>query len=91
MGTHFGTFELGAKIRNAHKYDDTYDESFTPNDPTLIAAHPEWSSTFTDPDYYDKTYHIGPVTDYNKVQSYVNSNASLFTMSGGPGRQCQQL
>jgi len=25
LGTHFGTFELGAKIRNAHKFDDTYD------------------------------------------------------------------
>src|SRR5208337_3710049 len=35
--------------------------------------------------YYDKTYHIGPVTDYNKVEGYVYSNASAFTMDGGPG------
>ncbi|MGD0860988.1 MAG: TonB-dependent receptor [Terracidiphilus sp.] len=85
FGYHFGAFEFGAKIRNAHKFDDTYDETFKPNGTILVSAHPEWDSDFTDPNYYDKTYHVGPVTDYNKVESYVNSNASLFTLSGGPG------
>jgi TonB-dependent receptor len=85
MGSRYGTFEFGAKIRNAHKFDDTYDETFKPNGTTLISAHPEWDSNFTDPNYYDKTYHMGPVTDYSKVRTYVNTNASLFTMSGGPG------
>jgi TonB-dependent receptor len=28
MGTHYGTFELGAKIRNEHKFDDTYNEAY---------------------------------------------------------------
>ena len=33
LGTHFGTLEFGAKIRNAHKFDDTYDTYCTvPND-----------------------------------------------------------
>lgn len=85
FGRHFGTFEFGAKIRNAHKFDDTYDETFTPNGKTLVSTHPEWKSDFSDSNYYDKTYHLGPVTDYNKVQSYVNSNAALFSMDGGPG------
>ena len=85
IGNHFGTFELGAKIRNAHKFDDTYDETFKANGTILVAAHSEWDSDFTDPNYYDKTYHYGAVTDYNKVQSYVNGNASAFSLSGGPG------
>ena len=85
IGTRYGTVEFGAKIRNAHKFDDTYDETFAPNGKTLVSAHPEWDSDFTDPNYYDKTYHVGPVTDYNKVESYVYNNASLFTPSGGPG------
>jgi len=85
IGTRYGSFEFGGKIRNAHKFDDTYEETFTPNGTTLVSAHPEWDSTFTDPDYYDKSYHVGPVTDYSKVESYVNSNAGLFTPSGGPG------
>ncbi len=85
IGHRYGTFEFGGKIRNAHKFDDTYDESFKPGGTTLVSAHPEWNSDFTDPSYYDKTYHIGRVTDYNKVESYVNSNKGLFTQSGGPG------
>jgi TonB-dependent receptor len=85
MGLHFGTFEFGAKIRNAHKWDNTYDESFAPNSKMLVANHPEWNSDFTDANYYDKTYHMGPVTDYSKVRSYVYTNPTLFTMSGGPG------
>jgi TonB-dependent receptor len=85
MGTRYGTFELGGKIRNAHKFDDTYDETFTPTGATLISSHPEWASDFSDPNYYDKTYHMVPVTDYSKVRSYVESNPGLFTMSGGPG------
>jgi TonB-dependent receptor len=86
FGTHFGTFELGAKIRNAHKFDDTYDETFTPNAKTRVSAHPEWNSDFSDPSYYDKTYGgFGHVTDYAKVRSYVNSNLSAFSMDGGPG------
>ena len=85
VGSRFGTFEFGAKIRNAHKFDDTFDETFTPNGTVLVSAHPEWDSDFTDPNYYDKTYHVGPVTDYSKVRSYVNLNPTLFSMDGGPG------
>ena len=85
IGSRYGTFELGAKIRNAHKFDDTYDETFTPNGTMKVVDHPEWYSNFTDPNYYDKTYHIGPVTDYSKVRSFVNANQMLFSMDGGPG------
>ena len=63
MGTHFGTIEFGAKIRNAHKFDNTYNSSwFAPQDdsgnyiPVPVAQHPEWNSTFSDPVYYDGTY-----------------------------------
>ena len=39
LGTRFGTFELGAKIRNAHKFDDTYDTFWTT--PAYDANNPE--------------------------------------------------
>ena len=76
LGAHYGTFEFGAKIRNAHKFDDTYDPSWSisKDEAIPVAAHPEWNSNFTDPGYYDKTYHIGPVTDYSKVRGWVLAN-----------------
>ena len=54
-----GTLEFGAKIRNAHKFDNTYNESWCTDDscggsgPIPVAQHPEWYGTFSDPDYYD--------------------------------------
>lgn len=76
VGTHFGTLEFGGKIRNAHKFDDTYnlkaDLSSTGNIP--VVAHPEWNSDYKDSSYYDKTYKTGTVTDYSKVRSWALAN-----------------
>jgi TonB-dependent receptor len=83
LGTHFGTFELGAKIRNAHKFDDTFDTAYVGE--VSVSAHPEFYNNFTDPEYYDRTYHIGTVTDYPKIEAFVLGNQGLFTKSGGPG------
>ncbi len=93
IGSRYGTFELGAKIRNAHKFDDTYDESLCTDagcsgaGPIPIAQHPEWDSTFRDPDYYDGTYGgafpAGP--DFAKVRSWVLANQSQLQVVGGPG------
>jgi TonB-dependent receptor len=93
IGSRFGTVEIGAKIRNAHKFDDTYDSSwFAPQDsngnylPIPVAQHPEWYGTFTDPVYYDGTYGKYPaVTDWGKLKGWVNTNESQLVFSGGPG------
>jgi len=100
MGTHFGTFEFGGKIRNAHKFDNTYDTYWTvPNDengnpiPIAISAHPEWNSDFADPNYYDKTYKYGSaaygtVTDWGKMRGWVDANQSqlVFNTDQGPNK-----
>jgi TonB-dependent receptor len=95
MGTHYGTFELGAKIRNEHKFDDTYNEAYLTQDangnalPAIpVSSHPEWNESFTDPNYYDGTYGKYPaVTDWAKVKAWVMSPASqgLISLTGGPG------
>ncbi|MGC1463072.1 MAG: TonB-dependent receptor [Terracidiphilus sp.] len=100
IGTHYGSFEFGAKIRNAHKFDDTYDTYWTvPSDangnpiPIPISAHPEWNSDFTDPNYYDKTYTYngqgyGSVTDWGKMRGWVDANQSqlVFNTDQGPNK-----
>ncbi len=95
FGSHFGTFEFGAKIRNAHKFDDTYNESYCTDaacdGATLIpiAQHPEWNSTFSDPNYYDGTYKSAgtwpAVTDWGKLRGWVEANKSQLAFVGGPG------
>ncbi len=91
IGTHYGTFEFGAKIRNAHKFDDTYDSGYAlPTDdngnyinPIPIQQHPEWNISFSDPNYYDKTYrngtaNYGSVTDFSKVRAWVIANPGVL-------------
>jgi len=78
-GSHFGTLEFGGKIRNGHKFDDTYQKiaGFAVSGNIPVSANPEWDSNFTDPNYYDKTYHIGPVTDFSKVRSWALANLPI--------------
>jgi TonB-dependent receptor len=105
-GTHFGTLELGGKIRNAHKFDNSYSTFFTApaysatnpepviNGNTLslkdgdpipipVSVHPEWSSDFSDSNYYDRTYKhngqaYGTVTDWGKMRGWMDTNAAQF-------------
>ncbi len=40
IGSHLSTIEIGGKFRNAHKYDDTYTDSLTPNVPVPFTTFP---------------------------------------------------
>ena len=79
-GSHFGTFEFGAKVRNAHKFDNTYDEDYcvnladgTPNpgcdnsagDLTTVPAS-QFPDNFTDLKYYGNKEPFGNTVDYSR-------------------------
>src|ERR1700733_240732 len=61
---HFGTFEMGAKIRTGHKFDENRDLYYDANNPTSIPMS-TFPITLTDPNYYDKSYTFGPLANYN--------------------------
>lgn len=89
VGHRYDTFEFGAKIRNAHKFDDTYNEAYLAGDQTgasaPVAGHPEWTSNFSDPDYYDGTYGKYPaVVDFGQLKNYALTVGN-FQLTGGPG------
>jgi TonB-dependent receptor len=73
IGSHFATFEFGGKIRNAHKFDDTQ---------TLIAKFKnvpaaQFLGSFTDPDYYDGTYHFTNTPDYTMVRNFAEASGAI--------------
>src|SRR6185312_950890 len=71
VGSHFGTFEFGGKVRNGHKFDDSYGRSYSVNDGIVIPVN-QFAGNFTDPNYYDKSYPFGPSNvDYTKVNAFV--------------------
>jgi TonB-dependent receptor len=81
LGSHYGTFEFGGKIRNAHKFDDTTQLS-TGNITALAIPAAQFLGSFTDPNYYDKTYHITNTPDYTLVRSFVMTHGLLSSSPG---------
>jgi TonB-dependent receptor len=69
--SHFGTFELGIKIRDAHKYQVESDKlfNFTGNAPVTLA---QVQGSYSNPGYYDKQLTFGPTSDYNKILQVVS-------------------
>ena len=75
-GSHLGTFEMGFKVRDAHKtynVNNIYYDSTTPN-LTLARA----VGTFSNPAYYDGSYQLGPLSDYSTLTNLFTSNPGAF-------------
>jgi outer membrane receptor protein involved in Fe transport len=86
VGSHQSTFEFGAKVRNGHKFDDSYSGTYSVA--TGVPAIPidQFAGGFSDSGYYDKSYKFAlKNVDFNKVSAFVAANPGLFTFDGGPG------
>lgn len=79
-GSHFGSFEFGAKVRNGHKYQDAYQGVYDPTTTLLMSQFP---GGFTNPNYYMGHYQLGPVTNYGSMTSFFNANPNDFTLDVG--------
>ena len=77
VGTHYGSFELGTKVRNAHKTQNQNDQNFVANGTTPTLA--QGLSGDSNPTYYDNTYKFGPLSSYSKLQQLFASNPSAFS------------
>jgi TonB-dependent receptor len=89
LGSHFSTFEFGAKVRNAHKGQDAvspvYDTAAmlnpsvpctAPGQSGCLPLMPPFLTGLTDPNYYFGAYRIGPVTSFGKITSALNNLVS---------------
>jgi TonB-dependent receptor len=80
IGSHFGVFEFGAKVRNGHKYQNSTEDVY---DGWKAASYPmtQFLSNFSSSNYLSGDYfggHFGPVSDFNQLQTYTLSNLSGF-------------
>jgi TonB-dependent receptor len=76
-GSHDGTLQFGAKIRNAHDYQNAVSPVWDPNDTYLMS---QFLSGFQNANYYDGSYSIGPVTSYSKLNNFFLQNPGDFTL-----------
>jgi TonB-dependent receptor len=80
LGSHFGIFEFGFKVRNAHKYQDATENVY---DGWKAASYPMtmFLSNFSGNNFFNGQYfggHFGPVSDFNQLQTYTLANLSSF-------------
>src|ERR1700730_9044868 len=71
---HFGSFEMGLRVRNGHKRQSENDFIYDNQPGTVTLA--QVLGTFTNPTYYDKAYQFGPMSDYHKIIQQVGGNLS---------------
>jgi TonB-dependent receptor len=75
-GSHDGTFQFGAKIRNSHDYQNAVSPVLDPNSNFLMS---DFLSGFTNSDYYNGSYSLGPVTSFSKLNNFLKANPGDFT------------
>jgi len=69
---HYGNFEIGLKVRNAHKTQNENDFIYDNQPGTTTLA--DVLGSFRNPTYYDGAYQFGPMSDYNKIIQQVGGN-----------------
>jgi len=76
LGSHFGVFEFGGKVRNGHKYQNSTEDVY---DGWKAANYPmtEFLSTFSSNNYQSGDYfggHFGPVSAFSQLESFTLAN-----------------
>lgn len=79
LGSHPSTLKAGFYIRNAHKFDDSYEIDWCPVNPATAPFATQFLSGFHNSNYYNGSYPYGPGVSWEKVQSYFNANPAAFT------------
>ncbi len=64
-------------MRNAHKTNNVVNYYYNNNNPNLTLA--QGLGTFTNPNYYDKSYQLGPLSNYQSLIGLFVNNPGSFT------------
>jgi len=84
IGSHISTFETGFYLRNAHKFDDSYEIDYCPTNAATAPLASQFLDGFTNKNYYNGHYPYGPGISWDKVQSFFAANRGLFDTVSGP-------
>jgi TonB-dependent receptor len=78
IGSRFGTFEVGFKVRDAHKTSNFFEPTFDINTNGLLPLSSIKGSR-TDTGYYFGNYKLLPFSNFDKILAFFKANRGLFT------------
>ncbi len=79
FGEHRGVFEIGAKIRNVHKFNRANDEVYT--SPNTSIPFTQFPDSFRNNNYYNgDEYKFGPVTQLSSLFEFIRTNTSVLAV-----------
>jgi len=77
IGSHFGAWEMGFKVRDAHKSSHFFEPTFDTN-PRFTSLAPltqfVGNTANPNPGYYFGNYKLLPLSNFDKILSYFNAN-----------------
>src|SRR5262249_34914818 len=77
LGSHLATVEVGGKFRNAHKFANTFEDTFEPTGSGANITLADFSNGFTNSDYYEGAYKLGPNPKFSDVfKAFAADNAA---------------
>jgi TonB-dependent receptor len=82
LGSHLSTIEIGGKFRNAHKFDDTFTDTYTPNGTILLN---QFTNGLINNHYYDGSYKLGYNPNYQTVRDFMFGNLGQFSLDSSLG------
>ena len=86
LGSKFGSFEFGGKVRNGHKKNSVNEPTYRPITDAGEFTLSQVLGTKSDPNFYFRQYQLGAFSDYNKILDRLNSNSSDFFADPGVTR-----
>ncbi len=88
LGGAYGTFEIGGKLRNAHKFSEFKDPVYTATNATQFALS-SFPVTLQNQHYYGGSYTAPPLIQYSQILAAVTANPNAFSVDYSPLNQLE--
>ncbi|MEQ1472221.1 MAG: TonB-dependent receptor, partial [Candidatus Acidiferrum sp.] len=80
VGSHFGSFEVGGKVRNSNKRNQTNEPVYVATGSPALQYSQVLGDAPKDPDFYSGNYSLPPFSDYNKILALLAANPTALTL-----------